>query len=151
MKPKYMINLILMGSICLCIVTSCSKDKDTQAKTSNNELTIAFIEKYISAWNETDSIKRIAILEEVFSVDGMHQSAFDGSSGLAGLSREIGRSKSRFQGYTYSSDNHIVMKNYGFWIWRMFDTNKNLFVWGYDFGELNEEGKFEKVIGFANP
>ena len=151
MKSTFLLITVLAGIICLCLSASCTKSDESPDKNSKTGLTVVFIEKYISAWNETDSIKRIAILKDVFAEDGFHVSAFDGSDGLQGLSQEIGRSKSRFAGYTYSSDHHITMSNYGFWIWRMYDTNKDLFIWGYDFGELNDDGKLKKVIGFAHP
>jgi hypothetical protein len=105
--------------------------------------------QYTRSWSLEDSTQRLAILETIWTDDGVHESPYGRSDGIAAINQEIEGFLKMFPGATVTladikqTGNHIVctfvLKN----------PDGGVVMTGTDYFEFNEAGRLLKVVGFV--
>jgi SnoaL-like protein len=106
---------------------------------------------YVAAWNEPDEEKRRHLLEQAWADEGTYtdpQSHVAGRDALIPLISEFQR---RFQGtrieLSSSVDEHHGLLRFA---WRIVGPSGPVKD-GMDFGELAEDGRLRRIVGFFGP
>ena len=111
------------------------------------------IQDYVSAWNSSDSEERVTLMTKVLAENCLY---VDSHLPDPIASRElhcqfIGRFKDKFPDLRLNlvslPDCH---HGYFRFNWQMLKSDGNLFTQGSFFGEINEQNKITKLVGFVN-
>jgi hypothetical protein len=60
------------------------------------------VEKYLAAWNETDPVKRRALVDEVWAEDGRYTDPLADARGRAEIDGLIGAVQAQFPGFVFT-------------------------------------------------
>ena len=107
---------------------------------------------YCAAWNETDPVKRDRMLEPVWADDATYTDPTVHAVGRAALVAHIGTVCARFPGsaivMTSGIDiHHNVLRFY----WKRILADGTSRPAGIDFGEIDDDGKIRRIVGFFGP
>ena len=109
------------------------------------------VEAYLSSWTETDAGNRIDLLKRFWNPDGVFKDGMGYASGLEALHAYIGNAqrfmpgvKLRLKGAVTQAHGHVLFG------WDMIGENGESFGSGWNVGELDSEGRFLSIVGFAN-
>ena len=109
----------------------------------------ATVGAYGAAWLEKDEAARRRLLEQAWSEDGVYQDPTAEVSGRDALVRHIAGFHARFP------DNRIVLtsgvvhhRGKIHFTWRMVNRDGATVSQGRDFGELADDGRIRRIIGF---
>lgn len=110
------------------------------------------VEAYGAAWNEPDEAERRRLLERSWANDGVFvdpQSHAEGREALLGLIADFQRQLSGAQIVTTSGIDvhHNVVR----FTWAVRGADGSTMMEGIDFGELAEDGRLRKIVGFWGP
>lgn len=140
MKPTFIM-------VILATVHAAAEASAAQAPTPED--TIA---AYAEAWRETDPIKRDALLALSWADDGIYQdeqSRYEGRDALAaGITDFFAQNPGA--SIVLASGIHVHHNVFRF-RWEMLDADGNVQMEGMDFGELAEDGRIRKIVGFFGP
>lgn len=115
------------------------------------------IELYGSAWREPDEAKRRAILEQAWAEDGVYTDPTAYIEGREALVQHIGRflnGRSAGSGPSIQLDSGVDVHHDRFlrFAWKMVAADgKTVLAPGMDFGELDEDGRLRRIVGFFGP
>ena len=106
---------------------------------------------YGAAWNETDTAKRTALLEQSWADDGVYNDPTAIVNGRAALIDHIGGFHTMMPGNTIDMASAVDSYNDVFrFAWVMRKGNE-VAVEGVDFGELAPDGRIRRIVGFFGP
>lgn len=107
---------------------------------------------YEAAWSEQDDAARGELLNEVWSDTGTYQDPTADVVGRDDLCSHIGDLLKKMPGarlsLTSGIDEHHGRLRF---TWKLVDAEGNLIVKGIDFGEVGEDGRLTKIVGFFGP
>jgi hypothetical protein len=112
----------------------------------------ATVDRYLSAYNETDSATRMALVDQAFSPDGrLIDPPLDGV-GRQGISDMMGAVHQQFPGHSFrrtsAVDEHHGHLRYG---WELLDPAGAVALAGMDVAEIDANGQLVRVVGFFGP
>jgi hypothetical protein len=107
---------------------------------------------YSAAWNEQDEGARRSLLERSWTDDGVYCDPAARAEGRAALVDHIGRFHARMPGnrieLSSGVDEHDGLLRFA---WRMLGRDGAVALDGMDFGELGDDGRLERIVGFFGP
>jgi hypothetical protein len=107
---------------------------------------------YCAAWNEFDPVKRDQMLEPVWADDATYTDPTAHTVGRAALVAHIGTVCARFPGSTIVMTSPIdVHHNALRFYWKRILADGSSRPEGIDFGEIAENGKIQRIVGFFGP
>jgi hypothetical protein len=109
-------------------------------------------ELYGAAWNETDEAARRRLLEQSWADGGVYtdpQSDVEGRDALVKLIGAFHESSpgARIEPTSRIEEHHGMIR----FTWRMDAANGSSVMEGIDFGELAEDGRLKRIVGFFGP
>lgn len=107
---------------------------------------------YGEAWNETDEVKRAALLELSFAEDGIYedpQSRYEGRQALFEGIGDFQRDNpgSRIELASGVDEHHGKIR----FRWHIVTGDGRVVSEGMDYGELAEDGRIQRIVGFFGP
>ena len=109
------------------------------------------VQRYLTAWNETDPDRRRAAVEEAFAADVRYVdplAAVEGHAALAGL---IGAVQDQFPGLVFSPGGPVdAHHEQGRFTWHLGPAGEEPVVVGFDVAELGPDGRIRTVLGFID-
>lgn len=116
-----------------------------RAKADYEEL----ITGYCNAWNETDAARRGDILDRVWAKDGTYIDPTVHARGANDVAALIGEVPAQYPGgrvvRTSAVDAHHGWLRF---TWKMEFADGKSLLEGTDFGELSNDGKLRRIVGF---
>lgn len=110
------------------------------------------ITMYGNAWNEPDEAKRRAMLEKAWADDGVYTDPQSHAEGREALLQLIAGLRQTFAGVsiepTSGVDEHHGKLRF---TWKMLGADGNAMMEGIDFGELGDDGRIKRIVGFFGP
>ena len=107
------------------------------------------IDAYMAAWNETDEGKRRSLLEKAWADDGAYTDPQSDVAGREALVALIGGMHAQMPGaridVASKTDLHHDKLRFA---WKFASADGAMTVEGVDFGELAEDGRLRKIVGF---
>ncbi len=107
---------------------------------------------YAAAWSETDEDARRALLERSWTDDGVYVDPSGRAEGRAALVGHIGGFHARMPGSRIEMasgvDEHGGLLRFA---WRMVGPDGVVALEGMDFGELADDGRLDRIVGFFGP
>jgi hypothetical protein len=107
---------------------------------------------YCAAWNETDPVKRDAILQEVWGTDATYTDPTVHLTGRRALVVHIDAVFARYPGSTIVMtsvlDAHHTVARFA---WKKVLADGTSLPEGIDFAELGDDGKLSRIVGFFGP
>jgi hypothetical protein len=104
---------------------------------------------YGAAWLEPDEAVRMQLLETAWSDTGSYQDPTADVTGRGGLSAHIAGFHAQAPGakilLTSGVDSHHGKLRF---TWKMVGADDSVVMEGIDFGELAEDGRLAKIVGF---
>src|ERR1700704_1837859 len=107
------------------------------------------VETWCAAWQVADETERRRLLEACWSQDGVYQDPINDASGREAVMELIADFHKRRPGVRFdiaSGVDHHHGKLY--YLWKMFGADGQMLLEGFDYGELDTEGRFRCIIGF---
>jgi len=107
------------------------------------------IDTYLEAYGETDTDRRLALIEKVFAAEAhVFDPPIDGA-GHIGINEMFTAVQSQFAGHTFRRstgvDSHHGIGRYG---WEMVAGDGSVTLAGMDVAVVNDAGKLTRVAGF---
>ena len=110
------------------------------------------VKEYCAAWSEADEATRLALLENSWIEDGIYRDPTSSAVGRKALSDHIGNIHSSSPGAVVSATSGIDEHNGQIrFTWHFVDGDGQERIKGTDFGELADDGRLAKIIGFFDP
>jgi SnoaL-like domain len=106
---------------------------------------------YVAAWNEPDNDRRRQLLEQAWTDEGTYTDPQSSAAGRDAFVALIGAFMQRFQGVRLERRSNVD-KHHGLlrFAWSMVGPGGPVME-GMDFGELAEDGRLCRIIGFFGP
>jgi hypothetical protein len=106
---------------------------------------------YGAAWNEPDEEKRRTLLARSWSDGGVYMDPTGRAEGRDALVAHIGGFQTMMPGHTIDSTSGVdVHGNVFRFAWTMRNGN-DVVLEGMDFGELADDGRINRIVGFFGP
>ena len=107
------------------------------------------VEGYFNMWNENDTARRAAIIDDVWSTDAVSIDPMASVRGREQIARMVSSVQDQFPGHKFSrlGDVHEHHDRVLFH-WQMTSPEGSVTVSGLDCVRLDEEGRFAELIGF---
>jgi SnoaL-like domain len=110
------------------------------------------VERYLAAWNEKDSSKRRALVEEVWASDGRYTDPLADAHGPAEIDGLIGAVQAQFPDFVFTLggavDTHHEQARF---TWHLGPAGApEPVVIGFDVAVLDGDGHVRSVYGFLN-
>ncbi|GAA2275565.1 nuclear transport factor 2 family protein [Actinomadura luteofluorescens] len=109
------------------------------------------VQRYLAAWNETDSAARQAVLAEVFAEDAVYTDPLVSVPGGEGLDATIAAVQAQFGGLVFSLggtvDAHHDIERF---TWHLGPEGAEPLVIGFDVAVIGEDGRITQVLGFLD-
>jgi len=107
------------------------------------------IDTYLEAYGETDTDRRIALIEQVFAAEShVFDPPIDGA-GHTGINEMFAAVQGQFAGHTFRRstgvDSHHGIARYG---WELVAGDGSVTLAGMDVAVVNDAGKLTRVAGF---
>jgi hypothetical protein len=110
------------------------------------------VDTYGAAWGEEDESKRLELLERAWADDGVYTDPQSRAQGREALSQLISGFRRQAPGMsivaTSAADEHHRLFRF---TWAMQDKSGATVMEGIDFGELAEDGRIARIVGFFGP
>ena len=107
------------------------------------------VNAYTAAWNEPDDGKRRRLLEAAWAEDGAYTDPQSDVAGREALVALIGGMHGQMPGaridVTSKTDLHHNKLRFA---WKFASGDGSMTIEGIDFGELAEDGRLQKIVGF---
>ena len=105
-------------------------------------------DRYLAAWNETDSEARLDLISRTWTEDGTYLDPLLEGTGHAGIDAMMASAQPQFDGarFVRTSDvdaHHDVVR----FSWSLGPEDAP-FLSGQDFGVVAEDGRFQSITGF---
>ena len=107
---------------------------------------------YGAAWNEPDLAARQRLLEKAWSATGTYTDPTVHLEGRDALAQHIAGFQKGLPGATIVPTSHADVHHGRLrFTWRLVKADGSTLTEGVDFGELDAEGRIQKIIGFFGP
>ena len=112
------------------------------------------VRSYAAAWAESDEAARLRLLEQAWADDGTYTDPLTQVTGREALSAAIGQFMTQSPGVrivqTTGVDTHHAVLRFG---WKVEGATAPPLAGleGFDFGELAEDGRLRRIVGFFGP
>ena len=110
------------------------------------------LQAYGAAWSEQNESTRSGLLNEAWDEAGTYQDPTADVVGREALSAHIGDLLQKMPGarlsLTSGIDEHHGQLRF---TWKLVGADGDLIVEGIDFGEVGEDGRLTKIVGFFGP
>ena len=106
---------------------------------------------YGAAWNEPDAGKRAALLDRAWADDGVYLDPTARAEGRDALTTHIAGFQSMMPGHTIDMTSGVDAHDGTFrfaWVMRNAD---GVALEGMDYGELDDDGRITRIVGFFGP
>ena len=108
-------------------------------------------ERYIDSWNETDSAKRRAMLEQLWTDDARYVDPLAEANGREAIDATIAAVQDRFPGFSFrlagAVDSH---HDQGRFSWELGPADAEAPIAGFDVAVTDGEGRLQTVLGFLD-
>jgi SnoaL-like domain len=109
------------------------------------------IKRYLEAWNETDPVKRGALVASLWAADGSYTDPLADVRGPDAIAGLIGAAQQQFPGLVFTlggpaDANH----NQARFTWHLGPSGGEPIVIGFDVMVLSEDGRIASVHGFLD-
>ena len=108
-------------------------------------------ERYIALWNETDTGRRSALLDQGWAEDALYIDPMGRAQGHAEIGAMIGAVQQRFPGFRFAltgaADGHGEHVRFA---WSLGPAQGPAVVEGVDFCALSPDGRLASVVGFID-
>ncbi|WP_129843178.1 nuclear transport factor 2 family protein [Streptomyces sp. RFCAC02] len=109
------------------------------------------VERYLAAWNETDTEARRRLIAEVFTEDAEYTDPLVTVRGHAALDATIAAVRGQFAGLVFGPggpvDAHHGIARF---TWHLGPEGGEPVVIGFDVAVLGEDGRIRQVLGFLD-
>lgn len=107
---------------------------------------------YGAAWNEADPAARRTILDAVWAADGVYCDPSTVVEGRDALSGHIGGFQEQMAGHAIVTTSGVEEHHGWFrFAWRLTAADGTPVVDGFDVGELDDDGRIRRIVGFFGP
>jgi hypothetical protein len=110
------------------------------------------VKTYVAAWRELDDEKRRRLLAQVWADDGTYTDPMQHVEGREAVNRMIATYQQRRPGtqvvQTSGVDHYHDKLRF---TWALLDAGGAALIEGIDFGELAEDGRLRRIVGFFGP
>lgn len=110
------------------------------------------VKRYVAAWREPNDEKRRRLLDQAWADDGTYTDPIQHIQGREALNRMIAVYQQRRPGtqvvQTSGVDHHHDKVRF---TWSLLDADGSTLIEGIDFGELAEDGRLRRIVGFFGP
>ncbi len=110
------------------------------------------VDAYVDAWNSSDPETSRRLVAQSMTEDALMAYPRFEARGSEAISELIATSRRQLPGFridlTSNVEEHHGWARFG---WRMLDADGTVLGDGEDVGELDNDGRFTRVIGFRNP
>jgi hypothetical protein len=109
----------------------------------------ATIDTYLSAWNEKDPARRKDLIGRVWAPDGRLTDPPLAAEGHSGISDMAAALQAQFPGHRFRRASGVDMHHeYLRFRWELVSPEGAVALTGFDFGELNADGRLRRIAGF---
>lgn len=110
------------------------------------------VQQYGAAWNEEDGEARLKLLDASWADDGVYSDPMANLTGRDALSEHIGGFRSTMAGAVLETTSAVDVHD-GFlrFTWKIVGADGNDLMEGIDFGELADDGRLQRIVGFFGP
>ena len=109
------------------------------------------IDRYLACWNETDPAQRRALIDEHWSERPAYTDPLVEVDGRPALDATIAAVQAQFPGFVFTpvgpADQHHRQARFG---WGLGPDGAEPVVIGFDVVVLDEDGRFDTVLGFLD-
>jgi SnoaL-like domain len=109
------------------------------------------VDTYGASWNEPDAQRRAALLEQAWADDGVYLDPTARAEGREALVEHIGGFQVAMPGHTIDMTSGVDVHGDVFrfaWVMRTADGDV---LEGMDYGELADDGRISRIVGFFGP
>ena len=107
------------------------------------------VDAYTAAWNEPDEGKRRQLLEVAWTDDGAYTDPQSDVAGREALVALIGGMHTQMPGARIDMASKLDLHHDKLrFAWRFANGDGSMTIDGIDFGELAEDGRLRKIVGF---
>ena len=103
----------------------------------------------MNSWSETDSVKRMKILEQILVQDCIDTDTFSHTVGREDLSHYMADFQKQVVGVSFITTHFKEHHNQSLAHWDMLDAQNNLVTKGATFAMYNEENKLAQMNSFS--
>jgi SnoaL-like domain len=109
------------------------------------------VQRYIDAWNETEPVRRRAVVAEVFAEDALYTDPLASVRGHAEIDQLIGAAQAQFGGFIFGLAGPVdAHHNQARFTWQLSAPNsQDPLVVGFDVAVL-DNGRIRAVYGFLD-
>jgi hypothetical protein len=109
------------------------------------------IERYITAWNETDTGKRRALVGELWAADGSYTDPLADIRGRDEIAGLIGAAQQQFPGLVFTLGGPVDANHHqARFTWHLGPSGGEPIVIGFDVVVLDDAGQIASVHGFLD-
>lgn len=109
------------------------------------------VARYFAAWNEADSSRRRALIEETWADGGSYVDPLLSGEGHDGINAIIGAVQERFAQHEFRLSSRVDgFGDYVRFSWHLVAPGGEAIVKGSDFGVVDTTGRFTSVTGFLD-
>jgi uncharacterized protein YndB with AHSA1/START domain len=108
------------------------------------------VDRYLAAWKESDAEKRRTLLESVWRNDGVFKDGMGYAEGLEALDSYIAGAQQFMPGVTLRRNSPVARAHgHVMFGWDMVGPDGQAYGAGWNVGELDINGRFSSIVGFA--
>jgi hypothetical protein len=109
------------------------------------------VQRYLAAWNETDTAARKAVLAEVFAEDAVYIDPLVSVQGRDGLDATIAAVHGQFGGLVFSLGGAVdAHHDIARFTWHLGPEGAEPVVIGFDVAVIGVDGRISQVLGFLD-
>lgn len=110
------------------------------------------IDTYLSAWNETDATRRLALIERVWAADGQLCDPPMVGRGHREIGEMAAALHTQFPGHQFRRSSGVDAHHQQFrFAWSLVAPDGATALVGLDTGELAPDGRLQRITGFFGP
>jgi hypothetical protein len=129
-----------------------SRSVGVAVNSADSATTEKLVDSYCAAWSAANSAERRTLLAEVWEEAGIYIDPTAVCTGREELAEHIGKVQQRYPGArvvrTSVLDRHHDRLRFG---WKMILADGKSLPESVDFGELSDNGKLRRIVGFFGP
>lgn len=109
------------------------------------------VQRYLTAWNETDAEQRKAVLAEVFAADATYTDPLVTVRGHAELDAAIAGVQEQFGGPVFSLGGAVdAHHDIARFTWNLGPEGAEPLIVGFDVAVIGDDGRITQVLGFLD-
>ncbi|AOI87579.1 nuclear transport factor 2 family protein [Burkholderia pseudomultivorans] len=109
------------------------------------------IDRYFDAWNESDVVRRRALIDATYASDATYRDPLMTGDGHAGIDTMIAAVQARFPAYRFRRTTDVdAFGQHLRFSWALVSPDGAAIVKGSDFGTVDAAGRLKSVTGFID-